>query len=126
MSGKRGSLYEILAMAVIAAVCIVLSAAGYVRYTAQARDAHALDVGLGYVQSIADVLSEAKGNTDGLPDRFCFDGRFEPCGPEDAAYRIELSDAISDHWMGQMDVSLCKTNGEVLFSIPASWQEDAP
>lgn len=126
MSGKRCSLYEILAMTVVAAVCIALSAAGYIRYTAQARDVHALDVGLGYVQSIADRLIGSKGDTAGLPDGFWFDGQFEPCGPERAVYRIEFSDVASNGWMGQMDVSLRKTNGDVLFSIPASWQEDRP
>ena len=126
MSGKRCNLYEILAMTAVAAVCIALSAAGYIRYTAQARDAHALDVGRGCVQSIADALAESKGDTTGLPDGLWFDGQFEPCGPKGAAYRIEFSDVASNGWMGQTDVSLCKTDGNILFSITASWQEDRP
>lgn len=135
MTGKRGAIYEMLAMAAVAALCAAISAGCAVKYGRMARDAHALDVGLGRVQSVCDFLAGSGGDMAGLnaaygigpeePFILYFDRDFEPSGPEAAAYAIQAGYPERDGLLGTACASLSRADGSVIFEAEASWQEEA-
>lgn len=130
---KRGPIYEFLAMAAVIALCAAISAGCHIKYTRMARDANALDIGLGYVQSICDRLAGSRGDMPELRSAYgaaadsgfllCFDDDFEPAGSGAAAYFIQACEPERDGLLGTVMVRLFRSDGKVLFETSASWQE---
>lgn len=122
--GKHNSaIYEMLAVSLLVAVCAAVSAGCLLKYRTEARDANALDIGMGYVQNIADSMPEPGFENYVL----FFDGQMNPVDRESAmAYKIQTGPVVRDGYLGTMDIRLIKSNGDVLFDITASWQEDGP
>lgn len=134
MSGRR-TLPELMAMSLVAAVCITLSAACFARYTSQARDNYAMDAGICAMQDIADLMAASKGDmakamaafpgaeAAGAGMEAYFDPGFGPCERGGAAYTIRIGAPGRDGLLGTCRVTLSKADGTELSAITASWQE---
>ena len=116
----NGAIYEMLAVSILVAVCAAVSAGCLLKYRSEARDANALDIGMGYVQNIADSMPD--GSLENT--RLFFDDRMNALdGKTGAAYVITAGEMLFDGYLGTCDIELAKSNGTVLFHVTASWQE---
>lgn len=140
MNGSRRAIYELLGLALAVAACMALAAACRLSLAAKARDVYATDAGMAAVQSVADALSESRGDMgrleslfpDGVPGdgmfTVCFDACMSPVhkGFGDAAYSVTARAPERNGFLGTCRVELLDADGKVLWGITASWQEDAP
>lgn len=138
MSGRRTALYEILAMSAIAALCVAIAVSCHMRCSRASQDVHALDTGMGVVQSVADMIAGSNGDMAGVrglydipagaPFVLYFDQNFERTDAVHASYQIFTSNETSgfEGRLGTMDVILARADGSELFRVIASWQEDRP
>lgn len=127
-------LWEALLSALAMALATAVAASCFSAASGLSREAYVQDLGLGRVQSAADVLSATGGDLDAVAGFFGagsadggmldvpFDGEMEPCSTG-GAYVLSCGPVAADGGMGTCPVSLRSAGGHEVFSVTASWQE---